>query len=108
MVSSVRLAAREMANLVNSGASRWVGACAGLRFRHALLVMAVVVCAGLAVSAVAAREDRPGPVAPASGPASFAPQSPAYSHLTADIEHAPLGRAVALYQQGTDVELFDF
>lgn len=72
----------------------------------ALAVVLLVLVVGLSSDLLKAHRDA-GPTPVREGPASFAPSSPGYSHATADVQDSPLGRAVALYQQGTGVEFFD-
>ncbi|MBD0292181.1 MAG: WD40 repeat domain-containing protein [Jiangellaceae bacterium] len=43
-----------------------------------------------------------------TGPATLPDRMASYSHLTGDVSDSPPGRAIALFQHGFGVELFDF
>lgn len=101
-----RLVVRELVGLLVGGLRQRVRGLALLGGRHAAAEALVVVVVGLAFVGLQWSSEG-GSVRPGTGPVAFAPESPAYSHLTADVEHAPIGRAVALYQQGMGVEFFD-
>lgn len=104
--SPPRLEVREVAGLVRGGLGQRLSATGRLKDRHVRAMAVFVLVVGLA-SSLLQHSLWPTSVPAGAGPASFAPRSPAYSHRTADVGTAPLGRAVALYQHGTGVEWRD-
>ena len=101
-----RLEVREVVGLVRGGLGQRLGATGRMEDGHVRVVAVFVLVLGL-TSSLVQHALSPDSVPAGSGPASFAPESPAYSHRTADVGTAPLGRAVALYQHGTGVEWRD-
>jgi hypothetical protein len=69
----------------------------------AAAVVAVVFSIAVAPALPLGRGERPG-----AGPASLPDQIAGYSYLTRSVSFDPPGRAIALYQHGWGVELFDF
>jgi hypothetical protein len=102
-----RLEAREAVGLLVGGLGQRLSATSRLQDRHVRATALLVLVLGL-TSSLWHQAQWPNSVPAGSGPASFAPASPAYSHRTADVRTAPLGRAVALYQHGTGVEWRDY
>ena len=102
-----RLRAREVLGLLVGGLGQRLSATRRLDDRQVRATALVVLVLGL-ISSLWHQAQWPGSVPAGAGPASFAPASPAYSHRTSDVRTAPLGRAVALYQQGTGVEWRDY
>lgn len=102
-----RLEVREVVGLVRGGLGQRLSATGRLKDGQVRAMAVFMLVLGLA-SSLWQHSRWPDSVPAGSGPASFAPQSPAYSHRTADVGTAPLGRAVALYQHGTGVEWRDY